>query len=84
MLGKPQPPPRPKRHLSRAMTAITTPRQYDLTVNFFPRMSFGTTRIRKNTHTSKYAWIFTDATLASNPYPNFLGALLYQLTAIFS
>ena len=30
-----------------------------------------------NTHTSLCAWIFTDATLASNPYPNFQGALLY-------
>ena len=34
---------------------------------------------------SKYVWIFTDATLASNPYPNFLGALtLYEVTAIYS
>ncbi|MDJ0742122.1 MAG: hypothetical protein QNJ32_02035 [Xenococcaceae cyanobacterium MO_167.B27] len=50
------------------MTAITIPRQYDnLKVNFFPRMSFGKARIRKNTHTSNYAWNFTDETLSSNP-----------------
>jgi hypothetical protein len=60
------------------MTAIIIPRQYDLTVNFFPRKPCGTTRKTKNefTHTSNYAWIFKDVTIASNPYPNFLGALL--------
>ncbi len=79
-----------KRHLSRYTAATMHPRQLDLTVNFFPRMSFGTNRIRRNTHTSsrvlplrdkiargrssKYAWIFTDVATTSNPYPNFLGA----------
>ena len=59
------------------MTTITTPRQPDLTVNFFPRMSFGTTRIW-NTHTAKYAEIFTDKATLSNPYLNCLGALIVR------
>ncbi|MGL5074227.1 MAG: hypothetical protein ACRDBG_00080, partial [Waterburya sp.] len=60
------------------MTAITISRQYDLTVNFFPHKPCGTNVKTNNevTHTSNYAWIFTDATITSNPYPNFLGALL--------
>ena len=57
------------------------PRQYDnFTDNFFLRKPCGTTRNLNDqiTHTSKYVWIFTDATLASNPYPNFHGALFVR------
>ncbi|MDJ0692488.1 MAG: hypothetical protein QNJ41_28865 [Xenococcaceae cyanobacterium MO_188.B32] len=62
-------------HLPRYIAATMHPRQYDyLTVNFFPRKSFGTSVLEKNTHTSNCAWNFTDATLASNPFPNFQGA----------
>ena len=56
------------RHLSRTMTAITIPRQYDLTVNFFPRKSFGT-NVSKILGFPLYVWNFTDTTNVpvSNP-----------------
>ena len=50
------------------MTAITIPRQYDLTVNFFPRKSFGT-NVSKILGFPLYVWNFTDTTNVpvSNP-----------------
>ena len=77
------------RHLSRIMTAITIPRQPDLTVNFFPRMSFGTTYLRSKmliqiTNTPYYVWNFTDTTPVSNPFPSFQGANSIKLTANYA
>ncbi len=40
---------------------------------FVPRESHGT-NLFENTNTPSYALDFTDATLASNPFPNFQGA----------
>ena len=64
------------RHLSRTMTAITIPRQYDnFTDNFFPPESLGTNASCSSTETAKtalayvskilcplYVWNFTDQT----------------------
>ena len=59
------------------------PRQYDLTDNFFPRMPFGT-NVFENTKTPNYAWIFTDSTTESNPYPTYQGANQYEVTANYA
>ena len=45
----------------------------NLIVDFFPRKPCGT-NVFENTNTPNYAWNFTDETLPSNPFPNFLGA----------
>ena len=56
-------------------------RSLDLTDNFFPRMSFGT-NVFENTKTPNYAWIFTDSTTESNPYPTYQGANCTKLQLI--
>lgn len=73
-----------QRHLSRQYeTSQYCSRQPDLTVNLLP-VSPTVLNVFENTNTPCCAWNFTNATIASNPFPNCQGALLVPSYSNFS